>query len=78
MRNFMVNIKLARIFKGIPRTWNLGKSAEKFAEMRVKNALRCGVYHININHSGTPRGVNLRLRGAASSWQSQSFDARSQ
>jgi len=51
MHRFMVNMKTARIFKGIPESWNLGKSAEKFAKMRQLETgggaiIQARIYHV--------------------------------
>ncbi len=46
----MVNIKLARIFKGIPEAWNLAKNAKRSAKSGGRKISRFGVYHSAINH----------------------------
>jgi hypothetical protein len=61
MHRFVVNWTVANIFNGVFEPWKSGKKQEKFAEKRMKNASRLGVYHAGIKHAGRLYGANLLL-----------------
>ncbi len=80
MHRFMVNMKTARIFKGIPESWNPAKNAEKFAKMRWLKGGGVAVNQARVYHDAaltvlyldlTPALISVRTFEAATAMTSR-------